>query len=85
MGNGICARTGDVVMDSTPLRPPALILLHFVDSGGFCWSHPSPTTRPTATYTANYLVLLFARTNSARRCAGSPLILGNALIPMLPF
>lgn len=21
MGNGICARTGDVVMDSTPLRP----------------------------------------------------------------
>ena len=32
-----------------------------------------------------YLVLLFARTNSARRWAGSPFILGNAVIPMLPF
>jgi hypothetical protein len=33
----------------------------------------------------NYLVLLFANMNSARRCAGSPFMFGKAGIPMLPF
>ena len=39
---------------------------------------------PVQVFMLNYLVLLFASMNSARRCAGSPFMFGKAGIPM-PF